>query len=317
MPRIPKFTSNQLERIHRLEAGLRAAVISRNYDKAKFFIHDIDSFLKSTGHKARLMKNRNLFFEAAINEGEYEVADKGLRIVIKATSDNTRIHLESLALLAICLLRQGRIDESEIYIELVLQNDSVIKSPTRRSRFRIKAIARFEEEAVFASLIDSARKEYPDPATLQDEAGILVQKNLSDQELYERIGYASPPGTKDIILRIDTFSRKRITMQEVKLLACPEEKKSSRKVGSTVWDALKRRIHAALCDPESEIYQAWTKQGMGAVINKLYIGTAITTCLVNIGAGASALAIPVIALMFKLGIETYCETQKPDMFMDF
>jgi len=314
MPRDPKFTPRQLERIKKLEFQLYCAVVSRSYEKAKAIMHDIEDFLQCTGHHMRLMINRNLFFEGSIDVEDYELADKGLRIVRDRTSDITRVHLDATALLAICLLRRQQMAQAEGLMELVLNNDKVIKSLAQRAKFRIKAINRFEEEVVMTTLKDSAPKEYPDPLWLQSEAGLLLQKNTSEEELFERLGHAAPPKTKDAILKIDEFSRKRISHRETKLLPSPEEKKTSKRVGKIVWIAFKRRFHAALCDKESEIYQAWAKEGVGAVVNKVYIGTAISTSLINIGAAASALAIPAVALIFKLGVETYCETQKPDMF---
>ncbi len=104
-------------------------------------------------------------------------------------------------------------------------------------------------------------------------------------------------------------------MNEVKLLPSPEDKKKREKVGITVGEALKRRLYASLCDKESEIYQAWVNEGLGAVLNKIYIGGAVTTMLVNLSAGSMALAIPLAALVLKLGVEVWCEKSKPSNVM--
>jgi len=312
----PKFTSAQLTRVKNLEQKLRTAAVNRDYAKARVVMADLDSLLKSTGHLARLMKNRNRLFEAAIEACDYEFSEKGLRVVYAKTSENTRVHLESAALLAVCLLRQGRLCEAEEFMEAVLKNDSVIKSERKRAQFRLRAISRFEEAVVLSAMVHSAPKDRPDPADLQLKAGELLQRNISEEELYIRIGLAAPPSASDYILKVDAFSRKRISTHDVKLLPSPEEKKTNKRAGVTVPGAIKRRQHAALCDPQSEIYQAWTKQGLAAVVNKVWIGGAVTTCLMDMGAGAVALAVPIVALIFKLGIEVYCSAHQPDPFME-
>ena len=104
-------------------------------------------------------------------------------------------------------------------------------------------------------------------------------------------------------------------LHEIKLLPSPEDMKKQEKVGVTVAEALKRRLYAALCDKDSEIYQAWVKQGLGVVLNKVYIGGAVTSMLVNMSAGTMALAVPLAALVVKLGVEVLCEVNKPKNVM--
>lgn len=311
----PKLTEVQKKRLAYLEPRLKDAVKLRDYALAKTVALDIQSLLRSTGHETRLMQSKNWLYEGAIEAGEYSTAERGLKAVRKKLNSNTRVHLEATALLAICLLRQGKTSQAEPYMAEVLDNDKVIRSDNKRAEFRRHIIQRFEEEGVLSAVQDSAPREHPDPKAVQDEAGYLLIQNTSDEELHRRIGIASPPDARAIILKIDNFSRKRLPMHEIKLLAPPEEKEKQEKVGMTVAEALKRRLYAAMCDKDSEIYQAWVKQGLGAVLNKVYIGGAVTTMLVSMSAGTMALAVPLAALVLKLGVEVWCELNKPTNVM--
>ncbi|MEP2777242.1 MAG: hypothetical protein ABJQ29_01785 [Luteolibacter sp.] len=272
----PNLTEVQKKRLGYLEPRLRKAVQLRDYKLAKTIAFDIQSLLRTSGHETRLMQSKNWLYEAAIEAEEYETAERGLKAIRKKMRPNTRVHLEATALLAICLLRQGKTALSEPFMAEVLDNVSVIRSESKRAEFRRHMIQRFEEEGVLNAVKDSAPKEYPDAKAVQDEAGYLLFQNASDEELFRRIGIASPPEAALIILKIDDFSRKRLPLHEVKLLPSPDDMKKQERVGTTVAEALKRRLYAAMCDKDSEIYQAWVKEGLGAVLNKLYIGGAVT-----------------------------------------
>lgn len=307
----PKLTDIQKKRLAYLEPRMKNAVRMRDYALAKTIALDIQNLLRRTGHEIRLMQSKNWLYEGAIEAGEYSVAEQGLKAIRKKVSTNTRLYLEATALLVICYLRQGKTECAEPYMAEVLNNDKAIRSEAKRTEFRLHIIKRFEEEGVLSAISNTAPKEYPDSKAVQDEAGYLLMQNTSDVELYRRIGIASPPGVFGIILKIDDFSRKRLPMHEIKLLPAPDDMKKQEKVGVTVAEALKRRLYAAICDKESEIYQAWVKQGLGAVLNKVYIGGAVTTMLVNMSAGTMALAVPLAALVLKLGVEVWCDVNQP------
>ena len=104
-------------------------------------------------------------------------------------------------------------------------------------------------------------------------------------------------------------------MHEIKLLPSPDDKEKQERVGVTVAEALKRRLYAAICDKDSEIYQAWVKQGLGAVLNKVYIGGAVTSLLYGLSGATMALAVPLAALVLKLGVEVWCEVNQPKNIM--
>jgi hypothetical protein len=311
MPRPPRLTDVQKQRLHNLEPRLHHAVKMGNYPLATTIAMDIQNLLRTTGHETRLMQSKSWLFEAALETGEFETAEAGFHGIRGKTSKNTRIHLEATALLAICLLRQGKIKKAEPYMAEVLKNDRVITSKTRRAEFRQHIISRFEEEAVLSSLISRSVGEPLDPKHIQEEAGKLLLRNASDNELFEAIGQASPPETIAIILKIQAFARKELPHVRILFLPSAEDKRRSVKVGVTVFEALKRRLYATVCDQNSDLYKAWFTQGLGVVLNKLYIGGAVTTLLIDMSAGTKALAIPVAAFLLKFGVEVFCEKHKP------
>jgi hypothetical protein len=47
------------------------------------------------------------------------------------------------------------------------------------------------------------------------------------------------------------------------------------------------------------------------VLDKKYLGTAMTSAMGGLNIGIKALAVSATALIIKMGIETYCITYKP------
>lgn len=310
-----KLTADQKKKLAVLEPQLKEAVKRRDLNLAKETTLQLQSLLRESGHETRLMHCKNWLFEAAIEAGEHDYAKTGLRAVREKTNSNTRVHLEATALLAICLLRQGLTEESKPFMSEVLRNDKVIRSDKKRREFRCHIVRRFEEEAVLGAFKDSPKSDPLFPQEIQDEAGKLVMKNLDVEEIFLRIGQASPPKVSALILQVDAFSRGNLPEDVIKFLPSPQDKVDQKHVGMTVHEALKRRLHASLCDKDSEIYQAWTKQGLGFVLSKTFIGTAVAMLFLDIGSGSAALAIPVAAIIIKLGVEVWCETHKPSQTM--
>ncbi|MCB2180813.1 MAG: hypothetical protein KQH63_02165 [Desulfobulbaceae bacterium] len=50
-------------------------------------------------------------------------------------------------------------------------------------------------------------------------------------------------------------------------------------------------------------------------MDKKYLGTAITAAMTGLNIGIKALAVSAIALVIKMGIETYCEVFRPKSLM--
>ena len=309
----PNLTQEQKDKLKIFEAKLKGAVYKANYQHAKEIVLDIQKLLRATGHETRLMKSKNWLFEAALEAGELSTAESGFIGILQKTNKNTRIHLEASALLAIVYLKQAKIKEAEPLMKEVLKNDKVIKSEKRRRQFRINTIKRFEEEVTIASFKDKY-SERMSAREIQDEAGQLIQ-HKTDDEIYELIGRSSPPETKAFILRINEFSKMQLPRSDIKLLLSPKDRISDKNVGITVFEAAKNVIWRSLCDPKSDVYQAWVQKGIGFFFSKIYLGTAIATALTNLGMGIKALAVPITALIIKVGIEIYCERFKPKGIM--
>ncbi len=310
----PHLTPQQREKLGQLEPKLRSAVKRGNYLEAKNFVYEIQLILRPTGHETRLMQAKNWLFEAALEAGEIEIAISGFTGIRSKTSKSTRIYLEATALLAICHLRKGITEKAMPLMAEVLKNESLIKSPKRRRDFKLNVIQRFEEESALASFRGKYRERF-NPEELQNEAGKLIQVNTTDEELYTSIGKHTPQETKSLILNIELFSRKQLPKGDLKLLHSPEDRIKDEVVGKTIFHSIQRVIWKSLCDPNSDIYKTWMNNGLRIVLNKFYIGSAITTMLADLGLGVKAIAVPIIALIIKFGIEVYCDRFKPSGIM--
>jgi hypothetical protein len=309
MARPPKLTEEQRKSLSELEPALRRAVDFGDYAQAKRVTKQIQDLLRPTGHETRLMQSKNWLFEAALEAGEIQTAISGFVGVRAKTSRGTRVYLEASALLAICFLRAGQTDDAKPLIEYVLQDKSSISSDARRRQFRQRIITRFNEEAALAALRGTG-DETLDPDEIETEAGTLVHANTIDQ-LLNSVGSAIPREVIIQILDIDQFSRKALPYNERKRLPSPDDFKQKEEVGRTVFSSVKTVLYRSLCDPKCDVHQAWTKEGLGAVLNKKYIGAAVAAACVNLGIGLKAIAVPVAALILRFGIDVYCDRYQP------
>lgn len=314
MARPPKLTQLQKERLGRLEPQLKLAVAEKDFDKAKRVVADIQEFLRPTGHLTRLVQVKNWLFELALEIEEYDYAERGFIGNRKLVNKNTRLYLEATALLAICYLRKNDYEKAKPYIKEVLKNEKIIKSERTKREFHHGIINRFNEEATLFSLKVEQNEEL-DLDEVQKEAGLLVASNSAD-EIYLILGKSLPKQTKDILFQIDDFSKNQLPSAEKKMLPSPKDMIKDETAGKTVFQSLKRVIYKSLCDPESEIYQAWFKNGLGVVLDKKYIASAVTTALMGLGIGFKALAIYAVALIIRFGLDVYCEHYKPIRIME-
>ena len=309
MPRPPKLTDHQRQQLSMLEPALRQAVRLGDYPLAKRMAKQIQDLLRPTGHETRLMQAKNWLFEAALEAGQVQTAIAGFIGVQKKTNAGTRVYLEATALLAICYLRSGQNEDAKPLMQYVLREEKCITSDARRRQFHQRIVSRFNEEAALAALRGSGHEQL-DPESIEQAAGQLVSTESEDR-LLDALGTAIPREVVVQMLEIDRFSRKAIAFREIKHLPSPDDVKEKKAVGRTVFSALKTVLYRSLCDPKSDVYQAWTKEGMGAVLNRKYIGTAVVAMCVNLGIGLKAIAVPVAALVFRFGIDVYCERFKP------
>lgn len=313
MSRPPPLTSVQKQRLSALEPALKAAVYAADYSRAKEFAADIQGILRATGHETRLMQSKTWLFEAALNAGETLTAEAGFRGIRAKTSKTTRVHLEATALLAVCLLRQKRLVDAEPLIQEVLGSKS-IKDPERRRHFIESVTSRYRLESYISAIRDHGHERL-EPDVIDREA-IDALKTRSDDELYMQISAALPREVIEFVYRVDSASRKRLTMVEVLYLPSPAAIERKVDQGKSFFTSLKLVIWKSLCDPQSEIYKAWYTNGMAQVFTKKYYAVVVSTALVDLGFAAKAAAVPVTALLMKMGLEVYCDRFKPGEILD-
>jgi hypothetical protein len=313
MTRPPNLSETQRTRLKRLEPALRDAVRRGDYEAAKHITADIQAMLRPTGHETRLMQAKNWLFEAAMEAGQLEVAMAGFRGIRQKVSPQTRIFLEATALLAICHLRRKELSTAEPLMAEVLKNEDVITSVRRRRQFRLRIVERFEEEGVLAALTGGVHERF-DLDRVQAEAGLAVQTQ-SEEEIFANIGREVPPEVIAILLRIHDFASRQLTTTEAELLPPPRTITEKVSLGRTIYNATKRVVWRSLCDPESEVYKMWCTQGMMALIDKKFLAAAVVAALSGMRLGAYALAVYVSAMIFKVGLEVFCQVAKPEGIM--
>ncbi len=308
------LTVKQKERLKILEPKLNIAIEQKDYQVAKNLVADIQSQLRPTGHFTRLCQSKNKLFELAIELCDFDFAISGLNSNRSVVSDKTRIHLETISLLAICYLRMQEIEKAKPFVREVLTNHSVIKSERTRRIFHSEIINRFNEEVALCSLKNTGDQTYNED-DIEKEVINIVQK-LSNQEIFEKLGQETPKATKELIFIIHDFSTKQLPYKERLALPSPEQKIKDEEVGITVFQSVKRVLYNSLCDPKSDIYKSWFNNGMQIVLSKGYIRSAVISCLGGLGIGITMVAAYIIALITKFGIEVYCERYKPIGLME-
>ena len=309
MPQPPKLTEIQKRRLKTLETQLLKAVREKDLQSGKIAVNDIHRVLTPTGHKTKLAQYKNWLFELAMEMGEYSFSERGLIGIRESISKNTRIHLEASALLAICYLRTGEYEKAKPLISEVLKNDQVIKSDRTRSIFKKNVIERFDEEVALFSIREE-RKPYFDVTEIQDEAGKLIATK-NEEEIYKFLGNSIPQSSKMIMFDIDSFAKNQLTYQERKLLPSPQETIKDEKAGKTLFSSLKRVVYNSICDPKSEVYKAWSTNGLGAVLDKKYLTAAVLVSLAEMNIGLKALAISAVALIVRFTLDVFCDRFKP------
>jgi hypothetical protein len=313
MRRPPPLTDSQKVRLSKLEPALRDAVRRGDYEFAKRVTADIQVVLRPTGHETRLMQAKSWLFEAALEADRLETAISGFQGVRQKMSPKTRIYLEASALLAICHLRRRDLDRAEPLMAEVLRNEDVISSERRRRQFRLRIIARFEEEGVLAALVGPTFE----PLNLervQEEDGRIVQTQTED-EILAIIGREVPPEVIKVLLRIHEFAGRQLPAADVKLLAPARTVIEKTAVGRTIYNATTRVVWRSLCDPTSEVYKMWCSEGMMAIIDKKFLTASIVTAMAGMKLGAFALAAALAAMVFKMGLEVFCDVARPSSVM--
>lgn len=316
MTRLPNLTDRQKARLSRLEPVLRRSALRGDYETAKAMAAEIQDVLRPTGHETRLMKAKNWLFLAAMEAGKISsVAIPGFIGIRQKTESRTRIYLEATTLLAVCYLRLNDLSKAEPLIsEAMTRVDSNITSDRRRAQFHRRMIGRFESEWVLATL----RKEKPfealDPDEVEVEAGRMIA-TLNEDEMMERLGRTVPQEVVETIYRVYDFARAELPPVERKYLPSPKDRRKTKEVGKTVFEAAKEVVWRSLCDPENDVYKLWNEAGVQAVVNKKVVGGAVVAALGGLTIGWLGLGAVLTAMIFKMGLNVFCEMSEPQMLM--
>ncbi len=258
------------------------------------------------------MQAKNWLFQAALFAGKMETAASGFIGVRNKTSRGTRVHLEATALLAVTRLRQGNLDSAKPLMRETLENLEWISSGSRRRQFRQRIIQIFDEETALSAL-QGHGYDILDAQKIQEAAALMVQH--PEDELFRDLGDAIPEEVIFKIFEVDAYARKLIPKNEIRFLPDPNILQKKKEVGRTVFSAIKTTLYRSLCDPKSEVYKAWCSNGLQLVLSKTYISLAVGQALSGLGVGIKAIAVSVVALVMRFGLDVYCERFKPDSVM--
>ncbi len=305
-----KLTTNQKKRLKILEPKLKLAIEVKDYRLAKSLVQDLQSLLRPSGHTTRLAQYKIRLYELALENNNLNTAIEGLSSVRKIVSQKTRLYLEATALLAICYLRLKDLENAKPLIREVLTNNSAIKTERTRKEFRVEIINRFDQEIALFS-IRKKEEEILSEEELEKNISELLMSNKNEKELLIYIGKNAPRQTKDLLYQVHQFSINLLPSAERIALYSPEEKIKDRELGKTVFQSVKRVIYNSICNPESEVYKAWYTNGAAMVLSKGYLRATVLAGLSKIGIGITMFSAYVIALVIKVGLEVFCDYNKP------
>ena len=307
------LTDKQKQQLAILEPMLKSAVDSRDYGKAKEITVQIQNVLRPTGHETRLMQSKNRLFEVAMESGHITTAINGFIGVRNKVSKRTRLYLEATTLLAICFLRKKDLNSARPYMVESLNSENNIKSNQKRTEYRIALAKRFDQEALLAGL-SVTEQEQLNPERIQDEAGKLIYSR-HESDILELLGATVPIGAENFINDVHKESQGLLTYEEKKKLPSPADFKERKKLGENVLSAFQSILWHSLCDKDSEVYKMWFTNGMQALLDKKYLAAAIAAALSGLSIGVNAIAVYILALIIKMGIETFCSLYKPSNIM--
>ena len=143
----------------------------------------------------------------------------------------------------------------------------------------------------------------------------MAVQTQTEDEILANIGRQVPPEVIAVLLRIHEFAGRQLTPVEFKLLPPSRTIVEKTSLGRTIYDASKRVVWRSLCDPSSEVYKMWCTNGMMALIDKKFLTATVVAALSGMRIGAYALAVCVSAMVFKMGLEVFCDVAKPDGIM--
>lgn len=302
------LTQPEQQRYRLLADQFDAARKERDLETTKRKIAELTKILRPAGNEAKLNKFKLFYFELALELGETEKAAKGFMGIRRLTPENRRTHLEATFLLALCKLRLGEIAEAKLLVAKVMGNEDVIKSLPRRVEFKKMVRQRFAEESLLAHMKDLGH-EHIDPEKLAENAAKLAKNTQA--KLFESLGDAAPGEAVLFMRGMDAFTLKQLPYNERLLLGQHCENHESKKLGSALFDAFKRQLYEAFCNPKCDAYKSFYDRPLKGLAWGSPIAAQLVQYLKSQGMSWWSLAVPLGALIIKLGVNTLCQYHAP------
>ena len=186
--KLPEYVKLKLQP---LETELKICVKNGNTERAIEIVKEIQRLFNNIGNRThfRLLRAKLWAFEASIDD-KLTYSATGFEGIRKLANNSTRLYLEATSLLAICCLRQKKIEKAKKLIKEVILKINNIQSERRRHQYQKRFIQRVEEECILAELIGS-EESILNPKDIHDKAVLLIQQN-SDEDIYKLIGNSIP-----------------------------------------------------------------------------------------------------------------------------
>jgi hypothetical protein len=301
-----------LEKLRPLELQLQKAKKDGEVERAIELGTEIQALFDDNRRHFRLLRAKLWVFEAALDADRLAYAESGFIGVRQLCSRDTRLYLEASALLAICLLRQHKIEGAKRLIRDVVNRLNNISSARTRRLFQKRFISRIEEECIFVGLIGTGSGDL-DPVSIHEKAVMLIQQN-SDHDILKLLGSSIPSDGVMLLRDVREYSIKQLPPPDRKLLPSPSDADKPASIGKVAYALIRRIAWKSLCRPNSEIYKLWSKR-VPRVFNQGYFSAALVATLNTWRIGVPLLASGILALVMKETAEAFCEMAKPKGMM--
>ncbi len=272
----------------------------------------IQVLLKSYGHHHRLLECKLWYYEGLLDASQSLTAESGFSGIRQLAAKNSRLHAEASFFLAICFLRQKRLDEAKVLFRRVISEVNKLQSPDTRRLLQKRILQRIEEESVLAGLI-GLDDGVMNPDMIQKEAVILLQK--PQDEIMELMGRYVPPSAYALLQNVRNDVFLQLPVPDQKLLPAPGQANQALHVGKRAFAVLHRIGWSTFCDPQSALFKLWSKKTT-EVYTAPYFATAIIGTFTNWKIGLPMLAAGVVAIAMKYGAQEFCALTRPDSIME-
>lgn len=312
MRKPPPLTELQKSQLRKWEPKLKECVKTGDIKRAKSIAAKIQALIKPTGHTTRWMQNLNWLCECALEAGDLAFAILKLEGVRAIMNEGTRTHLEATAILAFCYIRDNKIDEAKILIKDALNRINNISSNQRRRQFHERFLNRIEEECILSGMSEDINVSF-DADEIQEKA-IKLQHSNNENDLVMFLGKALPSSSISLLEEVREVAMRQLPPADRKFLPTPNQARHPLKLGNRAKVALQRVIWKAVCDPNDEIYKAWSNC-LSVVYDKKWITIAIIGACKSWNISTTMVVISLVALAFKMGAKTFCDAFAPESIM--